>query len=156
MAQRVISFHYTLTDTAGKVLDSSKGAQPFSFIEGVGQIVPGLEKELVGLNKGDKKKINVPAAEAYGQRIEELVARVPKAQIDSPAVKIGDRFRGGDDAHSPVFVVTEVTGDEVVLDGNHPLAGKDLVFDVEMIGAREVTAQEIEHGHAHGEHGHAH
>ena len=104
---RVLSLHYTLTDPAGKVIDSSKGKDVFSFMEGAQQIISGLEKQLEPLKKGDKKKIQVPAAEA-------------------------------------------------TLDGNHPLAGIDLTFDVELVEVREATAEEIAHGHAHGQHGHSH
>lgn len=156
MTQRVVSFHYTLTDAAGKVLDSSKDRAALSFMEGAGQIIPGLERQLVDLKKGDKKKVRVPAAEAYGQRDENKVVKVPSHELPSKDVKIGDRFSGGQEPHAPVFVVTQITEDQVTLDGNHSLAGVDLTFDVELTDTREATAEEISHGHAHGEGGHSH
>jgi len=131
MTQRVVSFHYTLTDGTGKVLDSSKDRAALSFMEGAGQIIPGLERQLAVLKKGDKKKIQVPAAEAYGRRDDNKVVKVPSHELPSKDVKIGDR-------------------------GNHSLAGVDLTFDVELTDVREATAEEIFHGHAHGEGGHSH
>jgi FKBP-type peptidyl-prolyl cis-trans isomerase SlyD len=156
MKQRVISFYYTLTDAAGKVLDSSKDGEAFSFIEGTGQIIPGLEKELMELKIGDKKKITVPAAEAYGTRDESRIVKVPRQELPSQDLKLGDRFKGGPEDNAPIFVVTQLAETEVTLDGNHPLAGMDLTFDVELVGTREATADELSHGHAHGEHGHSH
>ncbi len=156
MSKRVFSFHYKLTDKAGKVLDSSEGRQPLSFMEGVGQIIPGLEKQLLGLKKGDKKKIEVSAAEAYGLRDESMVIKAPLSELPTQNVKIGDRFHGGPDQHAPVFCVIQVTADEATLDGNHTLAGVDLTFDVELTDVREATSQEISHGHSHGEGGHHH
>jgi FKBP-type peptidyl-prolyl cis-trans isomerase SlyD len=125
-------------------------------MEGSGQIIPGLERQIVSLKQGDKKKIEVPAIEAYGVRDKTKIIRVPLEQLPSKTVKVGDRFSGGQDAHAPVFVVTEVSATEATLDCNHPLAGVDLTFDVEVTSAREATAEEITHGHAHGEHGHSH
>ncbi len=153
---RVLSFHYTLTNTAGNKLDSSEGRGPLTFMEGAGQIIPGLEIEVLKLNVGDKKKIQVAAASAYGIKDKELIIKAPKSALPSKEIKIGDKFRGGADQHSPIFTVVEIEETEVTLDGNHPLAGEDLTFDVEITGQREATAQELEHGHAHGEHGHSH
>jgi FKBP-type peptidyl-prolyl cis-trans isomerase SlyD len=156
MKQRVISFYYTLTDAAGKVLDSSKDGEAFSFIEGTGQIIPGLEKHLMELKIGDKQKITVSAAEAYGSRDESRVVKVPRQEMPSQDLKLGDRFKGGPEDNAPIFVVTHLGEKEVTLDGNHPLADMDLTFDVELTGIREATADELSHGHAHGEHGHSH
>ena len=156
MAQKVISFHYTLTDTAGKVIDSSLGRVPLSYIEGSGQIIPGLERQLAELKIGDKQKIFVEAAEAYGLRDESKRIQVPHEALPAKEVKVGDRFTGGEGPHAPVFVVVECSTAEVTLDGNHSLAGMDLTFDVEVTGLRDVTDEEISHGHAHGEHGHSH
>lgn len=156
MSQRVISFHYTLTDKSGKVIDASKERGPLSFMEGIGQIIPGLERQLSILKVGDKKKIQVPAAEAYGERDEQRVVKVQPDQLPTKEVKVGDKFSGGPEAHAPVFVVTNVTSTEVTLDGNHSLAGVDLIFDVELTAVREATEEELSHGHAHGEHGHSH
>lgn len=156
MSKRVFSFHYKLTDRSGAVLDSSEGKSPLTFMEGAGQIIPGLEKQLLGLKKGDKKKINVPATEAYGVRETNRIITVPLAELPTKNVKVGDRFHGGPEAHAPVFCVTQVSETEAVLDGNHSLAGMDLTFDVELTEIREATSEELAHGHSHGEGGHHH
>ncbi len=156
MKKRVVSFHYTLTDADGKMLDSSSGREPLTYMEGVGQIIPGLEKELANLKKGDKRKISVAAAEAYGLRDEAKIIKVPRETLPAQGIKVGDRFTGGDDPHAPIFVVIESSETEVTLDANHPLASVDLTFDIELTDFREATAEEISHGHAHGEHGHSH
>ena len=157
MSQKVISFHYSLTNRAGETVDSSQGGAPFSFLSGAGQVIPGLEKELILLSMGQKKKIDVPFTEAYGARNEELVVKVSPDKLPSNEVKLGDQFKGGDGGeHTQIFTVVSVTESEVVLDGNHPLAGEDLFFDVELIATREATQQEIEHGHLHGPDGHGH
>lgn len=156
--KKVISFHYTLTDSAGKTLDTSAGGDPFSFMEGVSQIIPGLEREVLDLAAGTKKKIAVAAADAYGLKNDSLVVTVPKSQLPSGGaeIAIGDRFKGGQEDHAPIFTVTRVTESDVTLDGNHPLAGVDLVFDIEITDVRAATEEEIAHGHAHGPHGHHH
>jgi len=150
MAARVISFHYTLTDPDGQELDSSQGGHPMSFVEGVGQIIPGLEVELGKMKPGDKQQIKVAAKDAYGDRNEEHVLEVPLDKMPTREVEVGDRFRMGEDDHAAVLTVTAVEESTVTLDGNHPLAGVDLTFDVEVTGIREATADEVSHGHVHG------
>lgn len=155
--KRVIGFHYTLTDKAGTVLDSSVGDEPLFFLEGSQQIIPGLEKVVALMNVGDKKKIEVKANDAYGEVNPELVVKVKKTQFPPDAnLTIGDQFQVNNDQHSPVFTIMAIDTDEVTVDGNHPMAGKDLFFDVEIVGSREATAEEQAHGHAHGAHGHGH
>lgn len=157
MSQNVVSFHYTLKDDEGSVLESSIGAEPLSYLEGSGQIIVGLEKALVGLNKGDKKSVFVPAAEAYGEFDEELVARVPRSQLPKQDIEIGDQFHADSpDGYTTVVEVIELTEQDVVLDANHPLAGEDLTFDVEIVDVRAATSEELEHGHSHGPGGHQH
>jgi FKBP-type peptidyl-prolyl cis-trans isomerase SlyD len=109
------------------------------------------------MNVGDKRKIEVKAADAYGDINQELIIKVKKTQFPPNAdLKVGDQFQVNEDPHSPVFTVTNVGLDEVTVDGNHPMAGKDLFFDVEITTMRAATAEEVAHGHAHGEHGHGH
>lgn len=156
MTQKVISFHYTVTNTAGKAIDSSLGHAPLTFMEGAGQIIPGLEKAVLDLKEGEKKRISVPAADAYGVHNEALIVTVARNKIPAEKVQIGDRFHGGASADAPVFVVMSVSESEVKLDGNHSLAGQDLVFDIEITATRDATSDEIQHGHAHGEGGHSH
>lgn len=154
---RVVTIHYTLTDAEGTVLDSSRGGEPLSYLEGAQNIIPGLEKELLGAKAGDKKTVKVPAAEAYGEKRQDMVMQVPKSQFPADMkFKVGDRFRGGADGHAPIFTVASIETDTVTLDGNHPLAGKDLNFDVEVTEVRDATSDEMSHGHTHGPDGHHH
>ncbi|MFP5492231.1 MAG: peptidylprolyl isomerase [Bacteriovoracia bacterium] len=157
MSRRVIGFHYTLTDKAGTVIDSSVGDEPLIFLEQSHQIIPGLEKVLVLMNVGDKRKIEVKAADAYGDINKELVINVKRTQFPPDAqLQIGDQFQVNEDAHSPVFTIMSMNDEEVTVDGNHPMAGKDLFFDVEITTVRAATEEEVAHGHAHGAHGHGH
>lgn len=157
MSQKVIGFHYTLKDTAGTILDSSEGATPLLFLEGSGMIIPGLEKELLTMNVGDKKDVAIKASEAYGEKRDEMIIKVQRTQFPPEAsLNIGDQFRASHDNHMPPFTVVAIEGEEITLDGNHPLAGQDLFFNVEITESRAATAEEIAHGHAHGAGGHHH
>lgn len=153
----VVSIHYTLTDAEGAVVDTSSGHAPLAYIQGMGHIVPGLEKAMEGKAVGDKFKISVPAEEGYGLRDENLIDRIPKEAFQGvPEVEPGMEFYA-DGPNGPVMItVKEVDGDHVVVDGNHPLAGKVLNFEIEVTEVREATAEESEHGHVHGEGGHQH
>ena len=150
MANKVISFHYTLTDSAGKTLDSSAGSEPLTFLEGAGQIISGLESYLRAMKVGDKKNITVPAKNAYGEKDPGNVVELTRDKLPSRTVKVGDRFRAGNTPNAPVVTVTKVTDTHVTLDGNHPLAGMDLTFDVEVTAVRDATSEELDHGHVHG------
>jgi FKBP-type peptidyl-prolyl cis-trans isomerase SlyD len=155
--KRVIGFHYTLTDKSGVTLDSSIGDEPLYFLEDAQQIIPGLEKVISLMNVGDKRKIEVKANDAYGEVNPELIVKVKKTQFPPDAqLQVGDQFQVNNDQHSPVFTIMSIQEDEVTVDGNHPMAGKDLFFDVEIIGMRPATQEEMTHGHAHGAHGHGH
>lgn len=156
MSQKVISFQYTLTDSAGKTLDSSADGEPLTFLESVGQIIPGLEAHLRNMKVGDKKHVTVKAKDGYGEKDPKNVVEVPLEQMPTRGIKVGDRFRAGQEAHSPVVTAVKVTETHVTLDGNHPLAGMDLTFDVEVTEVRKATADELAHGHVHGSGGHAH
>jgi FKBP-type peptidyl-prolyl cis-trans isomerase SlyD len=154
MSAKVYSFHYTLTNPSGQVLDSSEGREPLVFLEGAGQIIPGLESELVGLAAGEKKKVEVQAADAYGEHDPEKLIEVPLDKLPKEKVEVGDQFQAGGQ-HAPL-TVTSVTETHATLNANHPLAGVNLTFDVEMTGVREATMEELAHGHAHGPGGHGH
>lgn len=154
---KVIGFHYTLRDEDGEVLDSSSGGDPLFFLEGQQQIIPGLERELLLLGAGDKRQIAVKAADAYGEVDPGMVAQVKRTQFPPDAsLEIGDSFTVEADGAGPVFTIIEVDADSVTVDGNHPMAGKDLFFEVEVVGVREALPQELKHGHAHGPEGHEH
>ena len=157
MTQQVIGFHYTLKDKSGNTIDSSVGSDPLLYLEGSGQLIPGLEKELSTLNVGDKKKVEVKAADAYGDVADDLRLTVQKSQFpDDQTPQVGDQFQVNEEAHAPIFTVISIEGDNVNIDGNHPLAGQDLFFDVEITEKRDATKDEISHGHAHGAGGHHH
>ena len=153
MSKKVIAFHYHLTDKAGATLDKSEANEPLAFMTGVGQIIPGLETVLIGMAIGEKRRVEVLAAEAYGDRDLGKIMNVKRDQLPEGDIKVGDMFRGAD---GDVVTVTAVNLDGVVLDANHPLAGQDLIFDVEITAVRDATNDELAHGHAHGADGHAH
>ncbi|MEN9841053.1 MAG: hypothetical protein RL376_853 [Verrucomicrobiota bacterium] len=154
MSRNIVTFHYTLRDTHGAVIDASIGGEPISFLQGAGQIVEGLEEGLHDLSVGTKAHIGVPAAKAYGERDEAQVQRVLKSLLPIEGeIQAGDQFRAGTDAFAPIVTVVGVEGEELLLDANHPLAGVDLEFEVEVLNIRAATAEELEHGHAHGKSG---
>jgi len=156
MAQQVISFHYTLKDKEGNTIDTSRDKTPMSFLEGAGQIIPGLEVELLKCEQGKKTDVTVACQQAYGERDDRLIQTVPRTQIPSPEVKVGDMFRVGSEQSNRVVTVTNLTETEVTLDANHPLAGEDLNFEIEITGKRDATEEELAHGHAHDGDGHHH
>ena len=158
MSTRVVTFHYTVKDKSGKKVDSSVGSDPMSFLEGSGQIIPGLESALKDVKAGDKKSVDVKAAEAYGEYDKELKFDVPKTQFPKgEQIEVGMQFRAGQPGEpSPVFTVTSVSDASISVDGNHPLAGQDLSFEVEVVDVRDATLEEIKHGHAHGPGDHHH
>jgi FKBP-type peptidyl-prolyl cis-trans isomerase SlyD len=150
MSSQVISFNYKLTDKSGKELDASEAGHPLIFMTGAGQIIPGLESTLVAMNKGDKKTVTVLAKEAYGEHNPQMIYKVKSAQLPKADINIGDIFEAGSgEQYFPVSVV-KIEGDDITLDGNHPLAGQDLTFAVDIVEKREATAEELAHGHVHG------
>ncbi len=156
MSTRVFTFHYSVMDTHGEVLDTSSDSEPLSFLEGTGQIIPGLESAIKNLKVGDKKDIQVKADDAYGARDEELVVEVTRDDLPHADIAVGDVFQGGSEDEPQILTVVALNDTHVTLDGNHPLAGKDLKFSVEMVAIRPATADELSHGHAHGPGGHHH
>ena len=149
----VVTIHYTLKDDTDKVIDSSSGGEPLAYLHGHGNIVPGLERELAGKSVGERLTVRVPAAEGYGEYDRALVQKVPRRALKGIAnLKVGMRLQAGHQA----VTVTHIGGDMVTLDGNHPLAGKSLNFDIEITAVREATQEELEHGHVHGPGDHHH
>ena len=148
---RIVSFHYTLRDPGGRVLDTSAGGGPVTYLEGAGQIIDGLDSRLRAAIAGQKSRVEVPAREAYGERDPAQMQRVKREALPVEGeINVGDQFQTGPHRSDPVVTVAAVEGDEILLDANHPLAGVDLTFDVEVVEAREATADEVAHGHAHG------
>lgn len=147
-----VSFHYTLTDDDGQTLDSSAGKDPLTYLHGAGNIIPGLENALAGKKIGDSMVVAVTAAEGYGEVQQELIQEVPRDAFQGvDSIEVGMQFEAqtGQGGSVPV-TVTAVTEELVTVDGNHPLAGKNLNFDVSIESVREATEEELEHGHVHG------
>jgi len=153
---KVVAMHYSVSDANGNELDSSFGSEPLVFIHGSGSLISGLEQALIGKQAGDKFSVDIAAADAYGERHEELTQAVPRALFEGMEVEVGMRFRAADpDGREQSVIVLDVTDEEVVVDGNHPLSGIDLSFEVEILLVRDATADELAHGHAHGMDGHS-
>jgi len=150
MSNQVITFDYVLTAKGGKVIDASTKGKPLIFITGLGQIIPGLENILLEMEASQKKTVTIEAKDAYGVHDERLIYKVDRSKLPNSEIKVGDMFEVGQgDQYSPV-TITAINGEEVTLDGNHPLAGEDLTFAVEVVGKRPATAEELAHGHLHG------
>jgi len=147
----VVSIHYTLTDDAGEVLDSSQGADPLNYLHGAGNIIPGLEQALVGKTTGAALQVSVAPEDAYGEVNPELVQLVPASAFQGvETIEPGMAFEAQDSqGNSRRIVVKSVDGDQVTIDANHPLAGAQLNFDVQVVEVRDATAEEIAHGHVH-------
>lgn len=153
----VVTLHYTLKDDAGEVIDSSAEREPLAYLHGHGNIVPGLERELEGKQAGDKLSVKVSPQDGYGEHEERLVQQVPRSAMSGiPDVRVGMRLRAQTDQGEHFFTVTDVSDETVTIDGNHPLAGQNLNFDVEVTDVRDATTEELTHGHVHGPGGHHH
>ena len=156
-AQKVVHIHYTLTSEEGEVIDSSEGHGPLAYIHGHGNIIPGLENALLGKMAGDKIKVTIPPEEAYGPRDENLIQTVP---IDAfhgvDEILPGMQFHTETSNGVELVTVINVQDGYVNLDGNHPMSGLTLNFDVEVTDVRDATEEELDHGHVHGEGGHHH
>ena len=156
--QKVVTMNYEVVDDQGQLVDRSEDDGPLAYIHGSGQLIPGLETALEGRGTGDKVAVDVPPAQGYGERDEEGVQTVSRDQFDdSVEIKVGMQFEAqdDDDGHQVVTVVA-VDGEHITLDTNHPLAGKSLHFEVEILDVRDASAEELEHGHVHGPGGHHH
>lgn len=155
MSRRVITFNYTLKNTHGEVIDQSSDG-PLSFLEDGQQIIPALETELKSMLIGQKKNVKLAAADAYGVIEPKMMMDVPKAELSHLQIELGGFLQLQLQDQVKVVRIAKITDETVTLDGNHPLAGEDLEFDVEMIDIRPATLEELAHGHAHGPGGHRH
>jgi FKBP-type peptidyl-prolyl cis-trans isomerase SlyD len=153
----VVAIHYTLTNKGGEVLDTSDGREPLAYLHGRGNLIPGLEKELEGKEKGNKISVTVPPEEAYGIHDENLIREVSRdAFKDIEELQPGMQFQSQSEKGIDVFTITKIEGDNITIDGNHALAGETLSFEVEVTDVREATEEEVTHGHVHGPEGHHH
>lgn len=153
---RIIAFNYILKNSQGALLDASEPSQPMPFMEGKQQIIPALEAVIIKLNEGDKQIVQLAAKDAYGEFRADMIMEVPKEELAHLKLELGSHLQLELDKQVRVVKVTKIGETHVTLDGNHPLAGVDLSFDIEIVLIRQATVEELQHGHAHGLHGHAH
>ena len=147
----VVAIHYTLKDNSGKVLDSSMGHEPLYYLHGEGNLIPGMEEGLEGQEKGKKLQLIITPEKGYGVRDEKLIQKLPRSAFGGEKVEKGMQFQAN---NGGTVTVTAVSLDQVTVDANHPLAGVELNFAVEVVEVRSATADEIAHGHVHGPGGH--
>ena len=152
----VVSIHYTLKDDNGATVDSSIGKEPLSYLHGRKNIISGLENALTGKNVGDKLNVTIPPEEAYGNYDEALIQVLPREAFGGVEdIQVGMQFYSESPEGVQMITIKEVNGDQITVDANHPLAGQTLHFDVEIMGVREATPEELQHGHVHdGSHHH--
>jgi len=149
----VATIHYTLTDNEGNILDSSEGHDPLTYIQGIGNLIAGMEEGLEGKSKGEKVKLKISPEKGYGVKDAAMMQKVPRSAFGTQKIEAGMQFQTN---QGNVVTVTEVGLADITVDANHPLAGVELNFDVEVIEIRLATADELEHGHVHGPGGHHH
>ena len=148
---KVVSIHYTLKDDAGEVIDSSEGHEPMLYLHGFENIVPGLEAALEGKQAGENVQVSISPVEGYGERDDSMQQVVPREAFQGvDNLEAGMQFRAETEDGHHIVTVTAVEGDEVTVDGNHPLAGETLNFDVTIVEVRDATPEELEHGQVHG------
>ena len=146
-----VSIHYTLTNDEGEVLDSSIGEEVLVYLQGSGNIVPGLENALVGKVVGDKFTVRISPEEAYGELMEDMIQVLSREMFEGiDNIEVGMQFHADVSSGPGVVTVVNIEGDKITIDGNHPLAGVALNFDVEVIDVRPATEEEATHGHIHG------
>ena len=153
----VVAIDYTLTNTDGEVIDSSEGGEPLRYLHGAQNIIVGLEQELEGKKVGDDLSVEVKSELAYGGRIEALVQEVPKEAFGELGdIEIGMRFQAETEQGPVPVMVTQMSETTITVDGNHPLAGQDLHFQVSVKEVREASKEELEQGHLHSPDGQQH
>ncbi len=153
----VVSIDYTLTDDSGEMLDTSKGAEPLVYMQGIGNLIPGLEKALEGRQSGDQFQVSIPPEEAYGLRDDENMEEVPLDSFEgNEELEVGMQVEVQHEHGMHLMTIAAIGDETITLDANHPLAGETLNFDVTVVDVRAATAEELQHGHAHGGGGHHH
>lgn len=154
---KVVVMHYAVSDSEDTLIDSSYDHSPLAIIHGTGYLIPGLEEALIDHVVGDKFEVEVDAENAYGERHDGFVQTIPKAMFaEIEDLDVGTQLRATTDEGEQTVIVVDVQDEEITVDGNHPLAGIDLKFDVEILEVRDATEDELAHGHVHGEGGCGH
>lgn len=144
---KVVSLEYTLKDTGGEILDSTESSGPIDYIHGQNSLIPALEKELDGKQDGEVFSVTLAPKDAYGERSRELIAEVPKSHFPSDVeIEAGMQFEAENDGGSQLVTIAEVKDTTVIVDANHPLAGKTLTFDIKIAGVRDATENELQFG----------
>lgn len=147
---KVVAFHFTLTNEQGQIIESSADQDPLTYLHGHGNIIPGLEQALMDKVVGDTFTVALPPEEAYGVYEEDLVDTVSRSAFEGVAeLEVGMQFQAQYANAHRVITITQVEGDEVTIDGNHPMAGETLTFEVEVTDVRDATEEELAHDHAH-------
>src|SRR5690554_2510404 len=156
--QHVVSIDYTLSNDAGEVLDSSNGAEPLVYLHGAGNIIAGLENALAGKKVNDELEVSIEPEDAYGEYSAELITTLGREMFEGvDELQVGMQFHASaPDGGMQIVTIREIDGDDVIIDGNHPLAGQQLNFKVKVVDIRAASEDEIAHGHVHGEGGHQH
>jgi len=155
---KVVTIDYTLKNDDGEIIDSSNDGEPLAYIHNSGHIIPGLESALDGKKAGESVSVRVPPEDGYGLRDDALTQVMPRAAFEGvDNIEVGMQFHAeGVDGGMQVITVAAIDGDEITIDGNHPLADQHLNFDVEIKDVRDASAEELDHGHVHGPGGHDH
>ncbi|GIU19913.1 MULTISPECIES: peptidylprolyl isomerase [unclassified Shewanella] len=153
----VVQFNYTLRDEQGEVLETNEGLDPIAYLHGHDNMMPGVEDALTGKEVGAKFSVTLPASETYGERNEDCEQRVSVKHLQGASVwKPGMRALINTDQGQRQVTILKVGKFMATVDINHPLAGRELTFDLEVMDVRDATSEEIAHGHAHGKGGHQH
>ncbi len=155
--KKIATMNYTLTTDDGEVLDQSNDGS-FAYLHGANNIIPGLENALTGKKAGDQLNVKVTPAEGYGERNDEMVQVVGREMFETEdGIEVGMQFHAeGPDGHPIMITIAAIDGDDITIDGNHPLAGVNLNFDVSIVDVRDASEEEMAHGHVHGPDGHHH
>ena len=155
-ANKVVTMHYSVLDNNKNTIDNSFDGEPLVFIVGTGFLIPGLENALLGKEAGDTFSVTVEPEQGYGERHDDLMQAVPKSMFEGMEIEVGMQFRATTDAGDQSVMIIEIQDEDVIVDGNHPLSGITLHFDVEVLEVRDATEEELAHGHVHGEGGCGH
>ncbi|MBB1333065.1 peptidylprolyl isomerase [Pseudoalteromonas sp. SR44-5] len=153
---KVVKMHYSVMDNDKNSIDNSFDGEPLIFIVGTGYLIQGLEDALQGKKAGDTLSVTVPPEQGYGERHDDLMQAVPKSMFEGMEIEVGMQFRASTDDGDQSVMIIDIQEDDVIVDGNNPLAGITLNFDVEILEVRDATADELEHGHVHGDGGCGH
>jgi FKBP-type peptidyl-prolyl cis-trans isomerase SlyD len=146
-----VTIHYTLTNDAGEVLDSTAGGEPMVYLHGRGNIISGLEKTLQNKNVGDKFDVRIEPEDAYGEFSDDMIQVVSREMFDGiDDLEVGMQFHAAVNSGSGIVTIMKIDGDDITIDGNHPMAGLALSFAIEVVGVRLATKDENSHGHIHG------